>query len=331
LRPDRAVRGTGESRIAGVHADGCASRIPVQVPMTKVRATPPPRATAAARTTPLRAPRARRAAPEAPVRPTTHERLRPPSALLMAMEGRAMLEWASFALAWPLLKSAPRGDGHPVLVLPGLCAGDHSTAPLRKFLSELGYVAEPWCQGLNFGPRDHVIKGLVDKVRAMQKQHKRTVSLVGWSLGGAMANALALRMPERVRQVVTLGSPLTGHPRGTNVARVFELVSGFRADDERLMELVNGEPEVPTTSIMSKTDGIVSWRMSLARESRIAENIEVSATHLGMGVNPAVLWVIADRLAQVEGAWKPFERSSALRSALFRDPHRFRFADLIAP
>ncbi|CAN5331250.1 alpha/beta hydrolase [soil metagenome] len=264
-------------------------------------------------------------------RPATHQALKPPSALLLAMEGRAMLEWASFALAWPLLKSAPRGDGHPVLVLPGLCAGDHSTAPLRKFLRQLGYDAQPWGLGLNFGPRDHVIKGMVDKVRAMQKQHRKKVTLIGWSLGGAMANALALRMPERVRQVVTMGSPLSGHPKGTNAWRVFELVSGFRSDDERLMELVSGVPSVPTTSIMSKTDGIVNWRMSLAQESEIAENIEVSATHMGMGVNPAVLWIIADRLAQAHGAWKPFERSPGLRSLLYRDPHRLRFADLIAP
>jgi len=88
---------------------------------------------------------------------------------------------------------------------------------------------------------------------------------------------------------------------------------------------------VPTTSIMSKTDGIVNWRMSLARESNISENIEVSATHMGMGANPAVLWAIADRLAQAEGAWKPFERSKGLRELLFHDPHEFRFADLIAP
>ena len=264
-------------------------------------------------------------------RPATNETLKAPSVLLLAMEGRAMFEWASFAVAWPLLKSAPRGDGHPVLVLPGLIAGDTSTAPLRRFLCSLGYDAQPWGQGLNFGPRDHVIKGMVDQVRALQKKHKKKVSIVGWSLGGAMANALALRMPERVRQVVTLGSPLTGHPKGTNAWRVFELVSGFRSDDERLMELVNGVPSVPTTSIMSKTDGIVNWRMSLARESKIAENIEVSATHLGMGANPAVLWIIADRLAQEAGAWKPFERTAGLRSLLYRDPHSFRFADLIAP
>jgi len=266
-----------------------------------------------------------------PGRPQTHETLKSPSALLMAMEGRAMIEWASYALSWPLLRRAPRGDNHPVIVLPGLLAGDPSTYPLRRFLSHLGYEAYPWQQGLNFGPRDHVIKGLVDQVRSVQKKHKQKVSIVGWSMGGAMANALALRMPERVRQVITLGSPLTGHPKGTNAWRVFELVSGFRADDHRLMELVNGNPTVPTTSIMSKTDGIVNWRMSLAQESHIAENIEVSATHLGMGANPAVLWAIADRLAQVEGEWKPFERSSAWRTLLYRDPHRFRLADLFAP
>jgi hypothetical protein len=82
---------------------------------------------------------------------------------------------------------------------------------------------------------------------------------------------------------------------------------------------------------MSKTDGIVNWRMSLARESSIAENIEVSATHMGMGANPAVLWAIADRLAQAEGEWKPFDRRSAWRYLLYRDPHEFRLADLIAP
>jgi hypothetical protein len=131
--------------------------------------------------------------------------------------------------------------------------------------------------------------------------------------------------------VITLGSPLTGHPKGTNAWRVFELVSGFRSHDERLMELVDGVPSVPTTSIMSKTDGVVNWRMSLHEESPIAENIEVSATHLGMGANPAVLWIIADRLAQLEGQWKPFERSHALHSLLYRNPNRFRLADLIAP
>jgi len=261
----------------------------------------------------------------------TNKPMKPPSRLLLAMEGRAMFEWASFGLAWPWLKMAPRGDGHPVLVLPGLVAGDSTTIPLRRFLSQLGYAAYPWEQGLNVGPRDHVIKGLLDRVRAIQKEHDRKITLIGWSLGGAMANALALRMPERIRQVITLGSPHGGHPKGTNVWRVFEIASGFRHDDPRLLALVQGTPTVPTTSIMSKTDGIVNWRMSLAPDSEISENIEVSATHMGMGVNPVVLWIIANRLAQAEGQWRPFKPDHALHSLLYRNPHAFRLADLIAP
>jgi pimeloyl-ACP methyl ester carboxylesterase len=265
-------------------------------------------------------------------RPKTHQILKSPSWLCVALEGRAVFEWGSFLAAGPLLKNAPRGDGHPVLVLPGLGAGDRSTYPIRHTLDRLGYASYKWNQGLNFGPRDHVIRGLVDTVRQIQKDHGEKLSLVGWSLGGAMANALALRMPERIRSVITFGSPHTGSPKGTNAWRIFELVSGFRHDDPRLMELVSGKPSVPTTSIMSKTDGVVNWRMSLAPDHALAENIEVSATHMGMGANAAVLWAMADRLAQPEGQWKPFNRkASRLHALLFRDPHRFRLADLIAP
>lgn len=266
------------------------------------------------------------------LRPKAHQTLKAPSLLCMALEGRAVFEWGSYFAAWPLLKNAPRGDGHPVLVLPGLISGDRSTFPIRRYLDRLGYAVYKWDQGLNLGPRDHVIKGLVDKVRKMQDQHNQKISIVGWSLGGAMANALALRMPECTRSVITLGSPLTGHSKGTNAWRMFELASGFRHDDPRLMELMTGEPTVPATSIMSKTDGVVNWRMSLASDRATAENIEVSATHFGMGANAAVLWVMADRLAQKEGEWKPFDRNASTWHPLFfRDPHCFRLADLIAP
>ena len=266
------------------------------------------------------------------MRPTTHQVLKPPSLLCMALEGRAVFEWGSYLAAWPLLKNAPRGDGHPVLVLPGLIAGDRSTFPIRRYLDRLGYAVYKWDQGINIGTRDHVIRGLIDKIKQIQMQHEQKLSIVGWSMGGAMANALALRMPEQIRSVITLGSPHTGHPKGTNAWRVFELVSGFSHDDPRLMELISGKPSVPTTSIMSKTDGIVNWRMSLASDHAMAENIEVSATHMGMGANAAVLWAMADRLAQKEGEWKPFDKNAtAFHSLFFRDPHRFRLADLIAP
>lgn len=253
----------------------------------------------------------------------------PPSRLLLALESRAVFEWASFALAWPWLRKLPRGDGHPVLVLPGLVAGDASTWPLRRFLEELGYVAYPWQLGVNFGPRGETVPKLLARARRIERKHQQKVSVIGWSLGGAMARALGARLPDSIRNVITLGSPVQPHGRATNAWKVFEAVSGWSTDDPELHEWTKQSPPMPNTSIFSKGDGIVSWKVSVAPDSPHSENIEIAASHLGMGVNPLVLWAIADRLAQPEGAWKPFEREGLLRSLLFRKPHQFRFAQLL--
>lgn len=245
--------------------------------------------------------------------------MRAPSAMLLALEGRAFLEWSACVAAWPLLTRAAQGDGHPVLVLPGLAAGDASTWPLRTFLQGRGYAVYPWELGLNRGPREGVVRKLLARIRGIQREHGRKLSLVGWSLGGAMARALAVREPQRVRSVVTLGSPLGGHPKASNAWRLFEFLSGVRADDPRLRALMSRHPSVPSTSILSKSDGIVSWPMSLIPHHATSENIEVSASHFGMGANPAVLWAVADRLAQPEGAWKPFDRGG-WRGLIYGDP-----------
>lgn len=261
----------------------------------------------------------------------TDAELTPPSRLLLAMEGRAVFEWAALAFAGPLLDRAPEGDGHPVLVLPGFVAGDSSTWPLRRFLTQRGYAAHPWRLGVNIGPKGHVARQLTARVKALSKKHGRKVSLVGWSLGGAMAHAMALRVPDHIRSVITLGSPLGGQPKATNAWRLFEAISGYRADDPRLKQWISGESSVPTTSILSKTDGIVNWRTSMLPENERSENIEVNASHFGLGAHPAVLWAIADRLAQPEGAWKPFAHRGAWRSLLFGDPRAPSLGDLLAP
>lgn len=253
---------------------------------------------------------------------------RPPSLLLLAMEGRAVFEWASYALSWPLHRSAPSGDGHPVMVLPGLIASDNSTWPLRAFLERCGYSVYPWTLGMNRGPVGDVVRRLTDRVRDIEGRHGRKMSLIGWSLGGAMAHALGLAMPERIRSVITLGSPLRGHPKATNAWRVFEAVSGMKADDPRLHGLLRAEPKVPTTAILSRTDGVVNWRISTLPKTRRSESIEVQASHLGLGVHPAVLWVIAERLAQAEGKWRPFNASNPVTSLFYKDPHRYSVADL---
>lgn len=279
---------------------------------------------------PTRSPRPLRPSPSPQPLPARRSSERAPSALLLALESRALIEWGACMMSWPLLRKAPPGDGHPVLVLPGLIANDSTTWPLRRLLGELGYDVQPWAQGFNVGPKEHIVRKLIDRVKALTDQHGRKLSLVGWSLGGSMARALATQMPDLVRTVITLGSPHHGDPRHTNAWRVFEAVSGMKADDPALHAQMAEPPPLPMTSILSKTDGVVAWQMSLTPEHPLYESIELSATHLGMGANPAVLWLIADRLAQPEGQWQRFDRNG-WRGVFFRDPHERRLADLIAP
>jgi len=255
----------------------------------------------------------------------------PPSWLMLAMEGRALFEWASWLLAAPWFGQAPRGDGHPVMVLPGLIADDRSTWPLRRFLEKLGYAAYPWEQGRNRGPGNGIEGRLTRRIEQLGARHGAPVSLVGWSLGGLFARALAWRSPEVVRSVITLGSPLNGSADATRARQVFEWASGRNADDPKLRKLMGEHPPVPVTSILSKWDGIVHWKASLAPRRERTESIEVPASHLGMGVNPIVLWAIADRLAQHPERWKPFERSSGWRSLLYRDPGQVPFDDWCQP
>ena len=241
----------------------------------------------------------------------------------MFLEGRAIHEFGAFLGALPLLSLASRGDGHPVLVLPGLVASDRSTRPLRAFLNNRGYAAHGWRQGRNFGLRYGVREAMVDLVQEFNDSHGRKVSLVGWSLGGLYARQLAKMMPERVRSVITLGSPFAGPSRSTNAWRVYELASGHRADEE-VPYFGSGlaePPPVPTTAIFSRTDGICAWQGCMEKTSAKSESIEVESSHCGMGHHPAVVYAVADRLAQPEGNWQPFDRSS-WRAIVYPDPSR---------
>jgi pimeloyl-ACP methyl ester carboxylesterase len=254
--------------------------------------------------------------------------LRPPGLLELALEARAPFEYGAAIAAMPLLRRAPRGDGHPVLVLPGLGASDRSTAPLRRFLGELGYAAHAWQLGRNLGPSRGAIEHCLVRIHDLQRRSGRRVSLVGWSLGGIYARELAKRAPASVRCVITLGAPFAGHPRATNAWRAFELVNGRRHHAPEHLDALRQSPPVPTTSIWSRTDGIVAWRCSVEREGSHTENIEVDASHIGMGVHPAVLYAIADRLAQAEGRWERFSRHG-WRRLIYPDPRggsRFRAA-----
>ena len=237
-----------------------------------------------------------------------------PGPLLMMLEARAPWEYAAMLAAAPWLSKLPTGDGHPVLVFPGLGASDFSTAPLRNFLHDRGYSVHAWKQGFNFGPRHGVLDACRDRLLHLADRHREKVSLIGWSLGGVYARELAKEFADRVRCVVTLGTPFSGHPRATNAWRFYEVVSGQSvADNQALIDQLKEPPPVPTTSIYSRTDGVVAWQCSVNPNHPHTENIEVHASHIGMGMNPLALYAIADRLRQDPAHWQRFDLRGARR------------------
>jgi pimeloyl-ACP methyl ester carboxylesterase len=238
------------------------------------------------------------------------ERLRPPGLGLLLAEARGILELNASLLLSPVLMSAPRGDGHPVLTLPGFLASDLSMAPMRRYLKELGYDTRAWQMGRNIGGMARIRAALLDRLGQIHAETRRKVSVVGWSLGGVYARDLALQAPAMVRSVVTLGSPFANDVTATNATRLYELLSGETAESyPELRRAISGDLPVPATSMYSRSDGVVNWRTCCLRPSDTAENIEIYlASHVGLGVNPAALWAVADRLAQGEGHFSQFNR-----------------------
>ena len=210
---------------------------------------------------------------------------------LLALEApRAVGELGLLAAASPLLARSPRGDGHTVLVMPGLGATDVSTRPLRRFLRTLGYDVHGWGLGRNAGPTARMHDGVARRFTDLHGRGGKPVSIVGWSMGGIFGRRVARLNPESVRQVITLGSP-------------FRMMSGTRS----------ASLGVPSTAIFSKTDGVAPWQSCQDGSGPRSESIEVVGSHCGLGHHPAVLHVVADRLAQPAGEWHPFEASGLWR------------------
>ena len=250
-------------------------------------------------------------------------RLRPPGLAWLLAEARGIFEFNASLFFSPLLMRAPKGDGHPVLTLPGFLASDLSMAPMRRYLKELGYDSYAWKMGRNVGGFSQMRAALRDRLAEIHNATGKKVSIVGWSLGGVYARDLALQEPSMVRYVVTLGSPFANDVRATNATGLYEALTGDTVEEHsELRTAIAGDLPVPTTSIHSRADGIVNWRTCLLRPSVTAENIEVYlASHVGLGVNPAALWAVADRLAQAEGEFRQFDRSGPFAIAYAPPEH----------
>lgn len=252
---------------------------------------------------------------------------RPPRLIYSLLEGRALLEMALLPALLPILGSAPRGDGHPVLLCPGFTAGDATMVALRLFLKSRGYHVETWGLGQNTGFKLKFSHALEQKVRFMHHRHRRKVSVVGWSLGGVYGFYAAHCAPECVRSVVSLGSPMRFSAENFKTPLMVRAVYRYFAHPMGPVahlahvraKVLRSPPPVPSTCVYSMTDGVVppeAARIETADGEH--ENIWVPGSHLGLGFNAAVMWILADRLAQAEGGWTPFRLEGRVGSVYDR-------------
>ncbi|MGH9112811.1 MAG: esterase/lipase family protein [Acidimicrobiales bacterium] len=173
-------------------------------------------------------------------------------------------------------------------------------------LRSRGYEVHRWALGRNLGPRAAIVEGLVRRLDRIQRDSGRAVSLIGWSLGGIYARALARGTPDAVRQVITLGSPFRVRPGDrSGASRLFDMLNP-RPSLPHPVELEEQPLPVPSTAIYTRTDGVARWHLCIEAQHPMAENIEVRGSHCGLGHNPAVILAIGDRLAQPEGSFRPF-------------------------
>jgi hypothetical protein len=221
-----------------------------------------------------------------------------------------------------------QGDGHPVIVYPGLGAGSLTTSPLRNHLKSCNFEVHDWELGVNKGPDGHLdewLPALMERVHRLHERHQRKVSLLGWSLGGIYAREIAKRCPQHVRQVITLGTPHKAMDGFNHAGTIFKMLGGDTSQlTPELLERLRDRPPVPTTSIYSESDGVVCWQGCLEDAGPDVENIPVHASHLGMPTHPDVLRIVADRLAQPEGRWRPYRVRRARLKPASTAPSRSR-------
>jgi pimeloyl-ACP methyl ester carboxylesterase len=204
------------------------------------------------------------------------------------------------------LKTAPRGDGHPVLVVPSFLRSDRHTVPLRRFLAGCGYAAFGWKLGLNIGPTVTALEGVDRLLIEIHAKHGRKVSLIGHSLDGVIARELAKKHPDEVRQLILLASPIR-LPTASPLEPVYNLLSRWHsAEASAPIDQLNTPPLVPVTALYTRSDGIVAWQSCIEFDGPQRESIAVPGAHGTMVRNMSAWRIITERLAQPEGQWQRY-------------------------
>ena len=248
--------------------------------------------------------------------------LQPPSSSHVMREALGLIELPRLLLRFPSLARLPRGNGEPILILPGYGAGDGSTMILKGYLRLLGYRARGWGLGRNRGPASESLPRLLRRLGNLSRRSKQKVVIIGWSFGGYLARELARERPDLVRLVITLGTPVVGGPKYTAAAKSYRKrgidIEAIAAEVEQRSRLA--DLEIPIVAIYSRDDSVVAWQACIDRQSPNIEHVEIKSTHLGFGFSADVYQIIARRLAQFESQAAPLTTEPRRRRRLAKLP-----------
>lgn len=222
-----------------------------------------------------------------------------PSLALLGLEPlRAAIEYVR--LRCTRRRKAPRGDGHPVVLFPGLCTDCRMVGVLGAWCESLGHPTRDWGRGFNTGPGEDMetwLDALGQELLDGELRQAAPATLIGWSLGGLYAREIAKLRPHRIRQVITIGTPSVGLTQATNASWLYRLANGRWPNlAPAIARRLEATPPVPTTAIYSRTDGIVAWRACRPAKRMRVDYVEVASSHLGLVCHVDVLRAIEDRL-----------------------------------
>lgn len=226
--------------------------------------------------------------------------MKPPTRFWLLIQPLAVLELVLYFLALPyIFWKCPRGNG-PVMILPGFLFGDWYMWPMKMTLKVKGYQVYGWRLGMNKGYSEKINDGLIRRLKELVEEHDgQKISLIGFSLGGIYARNTAHLQPQLVDQIFVIGSPFMEIDNSVNIQNIYKFVAGKKLEDNvgfEVAERVKKKLSIPTISIYSFFDGIVSLESCIEPEDSMTFNYEILSTHCGLPHNYKVMKIILEKL-----------------------------------